>query len=250
MLGNVEGRKEKGTTEDEMVGWHHWLNGHEFEQAPGDGEGQGSLACCSPWRQRVRHNWVTEQHDHPLPKIRHFQSNSPSKCVNLPILHSCCYQNPNQVIRVAHQDDTHSCLTHGLAAPIQSQTHPPGHWRTQKTFNGFLLFSRNAILPIIFLILSPTPCKTWQTPSHRAELSKHLKNEQKSFNPGEVCSQCGPSSVVLVPRSLRCPPGCLRSTPPAPTHPWGSSSSHSKEPSLTSPHHRDCSLFHFLWRLL
>ena len=35
-------------TEDEMVGWHHRLNGHEFEQAPGDGDGQGSLACCSP----------------------------------------------------------------------------------------------------------------------------------------------------------------------------------------------------------
>ena len=41
-------RQEKGMTEDEMVGWHHWLNGHEFEQAPGDGEGQGSLVCCSP----------------------------------------------------------------------------------------------------------------------------------------------------------------------------------------------------------
>ena len=36
-------------TEDEMVGWHHQLNGHEFEQAPEDGEGRGSLACCSPW---------------------------------------------------------------------------------------------------------------------------------------------------------------------------------------------------------
>ena len=40
--------QEKGTTEDEMVGWHHWLNGHEFEQALGFGDGQGSLACCSP----------------------------------------------------------------------------------------------------------------------------------------------------------------------------------------------------------
>ena len=39
-------------TEDEMVGWHHQLNGHEFGQAPGDGEGQGSLACCSPWGQK------------------------------------------------------------------------------------------------------------------------------------------------------------------------------------------------------
>ena len=36
-------------TEDKMVGWHHRLNGHEFQQAPGDGEGQGSLVCCSPW---------------------------------------------------------------------------------------------------------------------------------------------------------------------------------------------------------
>ena len=36
-------------TEDELVGWHHQLNGHEFEQAPGHGKGQGSLACCSPW---------------------------------------------------------------------------------------------------------------------------------------------------------------------------------------------------------
>ena len=42
-------QEEKGMTEDEMVGWHHWLNGHEFEQGLGDGEGQRSLACCSPW---------------------------------------------------------------------------------------------------------------------------------------------------------------------------------------------------------
>ena len=39
-------------TEEEMVGWYHGLNGHEFEQTPGDGEGQGSLACCSPWGRR------------------------------------------------------------------------------------------------------------------------------------------------------------------------------------------------------
>ena len=39
-------------TEDEMVGWHHRLNGHEFEQTPGDGEGQGSLAFCSPWGRK------------------------------------------------------------------------------------------------------------------------------------------------------------------------------------------------------
>ena len=42
-------RREKGTTEDEMVGWHHWLDGHEFKQVLGIGDGQGSLACYSPW---------------------------------------------------------------------------------------------------------------------------------------------------------------------------------------------------------
>ena len=42
-------QEEKGTTEDEMAGWHHWLNGQEFEQIPGDGDGQGGLVCCSPW---------------------------------------------------------------------------------------------------------------------------------------------------------------------------------------------------------
>ena len=52
--------RQKGMTEDEMVGWYHWLNGHEFEQAPGAGDGQGSLAGCSPWGCRVGHDWVTE----------------------------------------------------------------------------------------------------------------------------------------------------------------------------------------------
>ena len=48
MLGKIEG-EATGTTEDEMVGLHHQLDGHEFEQAPGVGDGQGGLACCSPW---------------------------------------------------------------------------------------------------------------------------------------------------------------------------------------------------------
>ena len=47
-----DGRQEKGTTEDKIVGWHHRFNGHEFESAPRDGEGQGSLVCCSPWGRK------------------------------------------------------------------------------------------------------------------------------------------------------------------------------------------------------
>ena len=56
-------QEEKGMTEDEMVGWHHQLDGHEFEQALGIGDGQGSLACCSPWGHKEsdtteRLNWT------------------------------------------------------------------------------------------------------------------------------------------------------------------------------------------------
>ena len=47
--GKDWGQEEKGTAENEMVGWHPWLNGHEFEQTPGDGEEQGSLGCCTSW---------------------------------------------------------------------------------------------------------------------------------------------------------------------------------------------------------
>ena len=47
-------------TEDEMVGWHHRLDRHEFEQIPEVGDGQGSLACCDSWSRRVEHNWATE----------------------------------------------------------------------------------------------------------------------------------------------------------------------------------------------
>ena len=49
MLGKIEGSGEKGMTENEMAGWHHRRNGHGFAQAPGAGDGQGSLARCSPW---------------------------------------------------------------------------------------------------------------------------------------------------------------------------------------------------------
>ena len=58
----LRAKGEQGVTEDEMVGWHHWLNGHEFEQTQKDSDGQGSLVCCSSWGCRVGHNlsdWTT-----------------------------------------------------------------------------------------------------------------------------------------------------------------------------------------------
>ena len=55
-LGKIEKQGEKGTTEDEMVGWHHRFSAHEFEQTLGDSEGQESLACCSQLGFRVKYN--------------------------------------------------------------------------------------------------------------------------------------------------------------------------------------------------
>ena len=59
MLGEIEDKRR--TTEDEMVGWSHRLDGHEFKQTLGDGERQGSLASCSPWGLRVGHKLATVQ---------------------------------------------------------------------------------------------------------------------------------------------------------------------------------------------
>ena len=61
--GRDWGQEEKGMTEDEMAGWHHWLDGHEFELTPGVGDGQGGLACCNSWGRKElgtteRMNWT------------------------------------------------------------------------------------------------------------------------------------------------------------------------------------------------
>ena len=58
--GKDWGQEEKGTTEDEMVGWHHRLNGRGVGWTLGDGDGQGSLVCCGSWGAKVGHDWVTE----------------------------------------------------------------------------------------------------------------------------------------------------------------------------------------------
>ena len=65
--GKDWGQEEKGTIEDEKVGWHHRLNGHEFEQAPGVSKGQGSLVCWSPWgHKELDNDLATEQHSSSL----------------------------------------------------------------------------------------------------------------------------------------------------------------------------------------
>ena len=68
--GRNLGQEEKGTTEDEMAGWHHWLDGREFEWTLGDGDGQGGLVCCDSWGRKESDttdqlNWLK----HFIPKI-------------------------------------------------------------------------------------------------------------------------------------------------------------------------------------
>ena len=58
--GKVWRLKRKGTTEDEMAGWHHWLDGRESQWTLGVGDGQEGLACCDSWGRRVGHDWVTD----------------------------------------------------------------------------------------------------------------------------------------------------------------------------------------------
>ena len=76
--GRDWGKEEKGMTEDKMAGWHHRLDGHEFEWTPGVGDGQGGLECCNSWSCRVRRDWATElnwsrfENDHCYERIVYY----------------------------------------------------------------------------------------------------------------------------------------------------------------------------------
>ena len=74
MLGKIEGRRRRGQREDEMIGWHHRHDGHEFEQTLGDGEGQGSLACCSLWGRKGSD--MTEQRNNNIADGRSCQAHA------------------------------------------------------------------------------------------------------------------------------------------------------------------------------
>ena len=63
ILGTIEGWRRSGATEDDVVGWHHRLNGHKFELTLGNSEEQGILACCSSWSHKESDNLATEQQE-------------------------------------------------------------------------------------------------------------------------------------------------------------------------------------------
>ena len=99
--GKDWGQEEDGATEDDMVGWHHQLSRHEFEQALAVADGQGSLACCSPWGQKVRHNWVTEQQQEQVLSTIMSQGNNlglwlRGTCYNLISATGCMWHSTGQ----------------------------------------------------------------------------------------------------------------------------------------------------------
>ena len=96
--GRDWGQEEKGMTEDEMAGWHHWLDGCELELALGVGDGQGGLACCNSWGRRVRHDWATELNwTECIVDLLHWATYFPFSKILLTHLICCCPQ-PSQFI--------------------------------------------------------------------------------------------------------------------------------------------------------
>ena len=90
-------QEEKGTTEDEMAGWHHWLNGHESEWTPGVGDGQGGLACCDSWSHKESD--TTEQLN--WTELKDNQSSNTRKLGYVPYRRWCQY-----IISLEDKDST------------------------------------------------------------------------------------------------------------------------------------------------
>ena len=121
--GKDWGQEEKGETEDEMVGWHHLLNGHELEQAPGD-SGQGSLTCCSPWchEESDMTEWLNNMHIHVSILFQVFPDNSVGKgsaCnagdpSSIPGSGRCSGEGKGYPLQYSSLENSTDCTVHGV----------------------------------------------------------------------------------------------------------------------------------------
>ena len=73
-----------------MIAWYYWLNRHEFGQIPGDYEGLGSLACCSPWLQKIVHNWATEQQQQQFNVDTEKTEYNTDQLIEMCLILNCC----------------------------------------------------------------------------------------------------------------------------------------------------------------
>ena len=104
-------QEEKVTSEDEMVWWHHWLDGHEFEQAPGSGEWQGGLRCCSPWGRKEPDTteWLNNSNTHTYIFLNWFTLKEYSLDAHLSLLlpkHPTSHRTHTALIAMAHWLET------------------------------------------------------------------------------------------------------------------------------------------------
>ena len=138
-------QEEKGTTEDKMVGWHHQLDGHAIEQAPGVGDGQGSLACCSPWgHKELDTTEQTKLADHSIIKCFNWWRHSGRVHLPLPNTFSiflCIFCAP----------DGWSLQTGSLACWPQTGFH---HWETGRSLK-VRVYSVPSLLQYIFAVAMP-----------------------------------------------------------------------------------------------
>ena len=125
--GKDWGQEEKRATEDELIGWHHRLDGHEFEQTPGDGEGQRSLACCSPWGHRVGHDWsdLACTHVDLGAKISHAGGGG-----------ACSQGEPEASCRAFTQDGSLQLPRAKLGHPLQTGEEGCFPWQRRWAFKG------------------------------------------------------------------------------------------------------------------
>ena len=96
--GKDWGQEKKGTTENEMAGWHHWLDGHDFGWTPGVGDGQGGLACCDLQGHRVRHDWATELNWTSKCSMHTVPQSLPRPCSRPPLTHASSHTHKGKKI--------------------------------------------------------------------------------------------------------------------------------------------------------
>ena len=129
-IGQDWRQEEKGMTEDEMVGWHHWLNGHEFEQALGVGARQGSLVCCSPWGHKESD--TTE-------RLNWNELNWTEQCVLLLLLLLSCFSHtqlcatPEMAAHQAPPSLGFSRQEHWNGLPFPSPMHESEKWKWSRS---------------------------------------------------------------------------------------------------------------------
>ena len=146
-------RQEKGVTEDEMVGWHHWCDGHEFESTPGLGDGQGGLVSCSPWGRRVGPDLATERQQQYWQKWS--ENVCPHRNLHVNVFSSFILYSCFTVLCLVAAVQNGDSVTHVCSVPLRFVT---GHWTWFPVLHSrTALFFHPVYTSLHLLIPAPDP---------------------------------------------------------------------------------------------